>query len=196
MRNQQTFIVVASAAAITVALFLSADQGSGLWTAAWIGLLVCMAATTWFAWASIRETSFREMSLPILFTLLLFLTGIGAARTNYSHTEQSDQIMTATMALIDESILTSVVRLSMLELYDAYNKSDGTVGFDELMRSGIGAIDSTKIEQFGTVQITESTADRIVFTARSNRSKGNDDTRMIQFTGTVTSEGVQYERQN
>ncbi len=104
--------------------------------------------------------------------------------------------MKTTMALIDESILTSVVRLSMLELYDAYNKSDGTVGFDELMRSGIGAIDSTKIEQYGTVQITESTADRIVFTARSNRSKGNDDTRMIQFTGTVTSEGVQYERQN
>ncbi len=79
MPNLRSILVIAIPVAITVFLFTIADSGSGLWTAAWISLIACMAATAWIAWTSIRETSFREMSLPIVVTLLLFLTGIGAA---------------------------------------------------------------------------------------------------------------------
>jgi len=188
MRNRLPFIVVVLAAAITSFLFISADSGSDLWTAAWVGFSICMAIIVWVARTSIRETSLREMALPISITLLLFLSGIGAGLVNQLRNEQSRLDLITSTALVDESILTGVVRLALLELYDAHLTSGGRVGFDELMRSGIGAIDSTNIKQFGSIQITQSSAARVVFTAQTRRS--------IQFTGTVTSEGVRYERQN
>lgn len=188
MPNRPSFILIASAAAITGFLFLSADQGPGLWTAAWISLIVCIAALAWVARTAIRETSLRDMTLPITITLLLFLSGIVAGLMNQLRNEQLRRDMDTTFALVDESILTSEVRFSMLELFDAHRQSDGAVGFDELMRSGIGSIDSTNIKQFGSIQITESSADRVVFTAQTRHS--------ILFIGTVTSEGVRYERQN
>ncbi len=188
MPNLRSILVIAIPVAITTFLFISADSGSDLWTAAWVGFSICMAIVAWFAWTSVKETSLLEMALPISITLLLFLSSIGAGLVNQLRNEQTRLEMITSTALVDESILTGVVRMALLELYDAHLTSGGRVGFDELMRSGVGTIDSTNIKQFGVIQLTESSADRVVFTAQTRRS--------IQFTGTVTSEGVRYERQN
>lgn len=188
MRNRLTFIVVAVAAAITSFLFMSADSASEHWTSAWISLSICTAAIAWFAWTFVRETSVRDMSWPIVLTALLLLTGISAGYFNQQRIEQQAKQWSNLMPMADESELTWQVRTAMLELYDAYHQSDGTVGFDELMESGIGTIDSTRISQFGVIHVTESAPDRIVYTAQT--------TRQIQFIGTLTTEGVRYERQN
>ena len=210
------FITGGILAGMIVLLFFVHDPKNGLWFPFLVSGLACLLMGTAATYMAVKDTSLRIMAIPVALIALLFVSSIWATVVGKNAQDRQNEIIVEIRGMVDEGILTSIMREHMLKLLYAYQEYDGQTGFDELLRNkmDVQILDdlsmipagyiAEELSDSGIIRITELSPEQVTFMAQSYLAVGrNHDfnnihqgTGFIQFSGTVNKEGIRYERQN
>lgn len=204
---------------LIIALFLLPGRIGPMWQSLLLSSGAIAALLAGIAYYLYRQNPGRHLLVPAVVVLLIFSTSIAAALYAHHQGTYQHELLIEIRSTIDRGILIVYMNSFMLEMMHDYHAQQGEVDFDELFNekhAGELTTDSLLVSYFAPIlaedlreygqllRVMEVSPDRIIVSGESVIGKGispkfeniTGSTGRIQLVGTLTKEGIFYERRN